>query len=271
MDKELLLKSDILDIIFEKRNKAYGAYDLRKHYGDRLLRSVGTMLAIVLVLSAFTFLPKKNKVTRDNGDIVFRTYTIPEPKENKKEPEKPKTPEKPVAQKPAQAVFNKPVIVDAKTSTSILPSNLDSVAIGSTTTSAPTGTGPAVVTPAGQGNNNEPVTAVKPVMDKTIPIANPDVMPSYPGGWDALKKFLERNLRNPKDMDEGEVVSVKVKFVVGYDGKLQSFVTAKEADEEYYKEVIRVLKKMPEWIPGQANGENISVYYTIPVKFVPAE
>ncbi len=95
-------------------------------------------------------------------------------------------------------------------------------------------------------------------------------MPSYPGGIDALRKFLQRHLNNPKEMEEGEEVSVKVKFVVDYDGKLQSFVTVQDGGEEFNKEVVRVLKKMPNWVPGKTNGQNVSVYFTIPVKFVPA-
>ena len=87
-------------------------------------------------------------------------------------------------------------------------------------------------------------------------------------GQVALKNFLERNLHNPKEMEEGEAVSVKINFVVGYDGKLQSFVTIEDGGEEFNKEVVRVLKKMPDWIPGKSKGQNVSVYYTIPVKFI---
>ena len=72
-------------------------------------------------------------------------------------------------------------------------------------------------------------------------------------------------------MEEGESVSVKVNFVIGYNGKLQHFVTVQDGGEEFNKEVIRVLKKMPDWIPGKAKGENVSVYYTIPVKFTGAD
>ncbi len=93
-------------------------------------------------------------------------------------------------------------------------------------------------------------------------------MPSYPGGMDALRKFLERNLENPRDMEEGEVANVKVKFVVGFNGQLQSFVTVQDGGDEFNREVMRVLKKMPNWLPGKAKGQNVSVFYTIPVKFI---
>ena len=52
------------------------------------------------------------------------------------------------------------------------------------------------------------------------------------------------------------------------DGKLKGFEVIEDGGAVFNKEVIRVLKKMPQWIPGKAEGENVSVYYTIPVKFV---
>lgn len=103
------------------------------------------------------------------------------------------------------------------------------------------------------------------------PIENPDIEPAYPGGLNALRKFLERNLVNPISMEEGEMVAVNVKFVVGYDGKLQQFIVVKDGGEIFNKEVIRVLKKMPQWIPGKSKGQNVAVYFTILIKFIPAD
>ena len=98
-----------------------------------------------------------------------------------------------------------------------------------------------------------------------------DVLPAYPGGMDAFRKFLEKNLQTPGEMENGETVSVRVKFVVDYTGKLKSFITVQDGGEAYNKEVVRVLKKMPDWIPGKTKGENVSVYYVIPVKFTGAD
>lgn len=61
MNSELIMKSDVLDIIFEKRNKGYGAYTLRKFYNSRLIKSIAIMLSAVVVFSAFTFLPESAK------------------------------------------------------------------------------------------------------------------------------------------------------------------------------------------------------------------
>jgi protein TonB len=98
-----------------------------------------------------------------------------------------------------------------------------------------------------------------------------EVMPEFPGGIEALRKFLERNLRNPRDLESGENISVKIRFIVGYDGNLKGFETVEDGGSEFNEEVIRVLKKMPTWRAGKTKGEEVSVYYTIPVKFLPAE
>ena len=273
MNKELIMKSDVLDIIFEKRNKAYGAYTLRKFYHNRLIKSLGLMFAVVVVLSAFTFLPEKKKVT-DRTFYDTRTAVILVPPDKRKEPEKPKAlqPSKPPQIAPA---FNTPVIVAEPLALTPVTTINDSAALNSTKAipgSTP-GDGPQTfpTTTSGPGAATLAPEPAKPVFDKTTAIANPEVMPQFPGGMDALHRFLEKNLNNPKDLEDGNMVSVKVQFVVGYDGKLQRFQIIQDGGEAFNNEVMRVLKKMPEWIPGRSNGENVSVYYTIPVKFVPAE
>lgn len=268
MKTELILKSDVLDIVFDNRNKAYGAYDLRKYYDNRLIKSIAVMLGMVLVLSAFTFLPNKKVVNEKN---TLETITANILKE-KKEIDKPKQEIARTAQKPTQTkkwVANFLFVKDT-TKLDALDVLNDDVALGSNNVDVPDGSGQNILVPTGTGGGDTPgsVEAVKPTVDATAVLDVAEVMPEYPGGIKALIKFLERNLTNPRDMEEGEMVSVKVKFVVGVDGKLKSFNTVQDGGEEFNKEVIRVLKKMPEWIPGKSRGQNVSVYYTIPVKFV---
>ena len=120
----------------------------------------------------------------------------------------------------------------------------------------------------GTGINVETAKPEEPVVDILKPMEVAEIMPQYPGGMAALRRFLERNLSNPRELESGELISVKIKFVVGYDGKLKAFDVLQSGGEEFNAEVIKVLKKMPEWIPGKSKGQNVSVYYTIPVKFM---
>lgn len=270
MNSNMILKSDVLDIIFEKRNKAYGAYILRKFYPNRLKTALGLMFLAAAVFSAFTFLPGKT------GSLIVKPYIIeqkftnvnnkPDVQEKKNETAKQETKTTPVPQK---RLSNNMLIVPIDTKTDIIQTIEEKDVIGDSNiiTKNP---GTVLVQPEKPSESKEPFT---PKIDKTVPmdLNSVDEPPSYPGGVEALRKFLERNLNNPKDnMEEGESVSVRIRFVVGYDGKLKHFVTVLDGGEEFNKEVVRVLNKMPGWIPGKAKGENVSVYYTIPVKFVPS-
>ena len=259
------MNSDVLDIVFEKRNKLYGAYTLRKFYNNRLIKSLGVTLGVVTILSAFTLMPKKKEVFISSNEVVFGTVKPPIP-DAKKEIPKPTKPDHPTQKK-----FPQPVIVDDKTKADtmeeITPTDIiSSVNVVGTETQGKIGEMLAAGNVVGEGTPE-----VAPAIDVTVPVENPEIEPAYPGGINALRKFLERNLVNPASMEEGEMVAVNVKFVVGYDGKLQQFTVVKDGGEIFNNEVIRVLKKMPQWVPGKSRGQNVAVYFTIPIKFVPAD
>lgn len=272
MNKELILTSDVLDIIFDNRNKAYGAYPLRKFYNNRLLKAMGFMLIIVIALSAFSFLPKKKTIRPK--EYIIKDHILP-PLPDKLQEKKPiKKNVVPPSQHKISAVkmLNRIMIVPEKDSSDKLIDIDDSMVISNQTIVIRNPHAPVVALPVVTGNVVVPpaIPAV-PVVDVTKPIDNPEVRPEYPGGMSALKNFLEKNLTNPEDLPNGEPVEVKIKFVVGYDGKLQSFQVIRDGGNAFNTEVIRVLKKMPEWIPGKTNGKNVAVFYTIPVKFVVVE
>ncbi len=273
MEKNLILKTDILDIIFEKRNKLYGAYDLRKFYPNRLKLALGFMFITAISFSAFTFIPKKDRsvITKP---YVFEEVELKKLHDKIKEPEKktevvkaekkPGVKATPVTQK--RFTNNVKVVasnVKADTIVTLQPND-----VISTTTFVATNPGvPAVESAKVETGGGTEKTI--PAIDKTSPMNGDavDVLPSYPGGMDALRKFLEKNLQTPDELEGGQSVSVRVKFVVDYTGKLKSFVTVQDGGQAFNNEVVRVLKKMPEWVPGKTKGENVSVYYVIPVRF----
>ncbi len=278
MNSNTILKADILDIIFEKRNKLYGAYDLRKFYPNRLKLALGFMFLTAISFSAFTFLPvSQRKIS--TGVYIIDDHRLKELKEKPKEPEKKtevvksekKTTEKltPITQK---AFTSNPKIVANNEKTDSIITLMPDDKIGDVTIVTPN-SGPFLVTPEktepGISGTEKPAATI----NKSLPMDGDavDITPAYPGGMEAFRKFLEKNLQTPNEMENGETVSVKVKFVVDYTGKLKGFSTVQDGGDAYNKEVVRVLKKMPDWIPGKAKGENVSVYYVIPVKFTGAD
>jgi len=267
MNSELILRSDVLDMLFEKRNKNYGAYTLRKFYNNRLIKSIAIMLLTVIVFSAFTFLPDSDKEHVFEITEAGFGQVLPDPKVPELKPKVTKPPAGKAV--PTLKLSSTVQIVNDKDSVDVLK-NLDNRAIGSVTSIEPGEEGKELVGASGTGNEVaiEAPKPAEPVVDVTTPLESAEIKPEFPGGVQALRKFLERNLRNPRELEKDELISVKVRFVVGYDGKLQRFEIAQDGGSEFNNEVMRVLKKMPAWNPGKSHGQNVSVYYVIPVKFI---
>lgn len=265
-----ILKADMLDIIFDNRNKDYGAYILRKYYHERLYKALAITFLFISLLSGYILLHKA-KIGLKNPFIEdVKTVSIKLPiKENVPKTEQPK-PRQPLPAKAVNSrIFTTLIKLVDSTDKTVKPiRNIDSAAISN-------------VNNEGHGNTKQIVKATGPgtgvdstkkitttLIDKNKPLPAAEIMPSYPGGEAALIKFLQKNLSNPQELEADQVVTVKIRFIVGYDGSLKGFETLEDGGTAFNNEVIRVLKKMPAWIPGKTAGENVSVYYSIPVKFV---
>ena len=136
MRTEQILSSDILDIVFDNRNKSYGAYDLRKFYGNRLAKALLLTFSLTgAAVLSISFL-KKEKIARPEiPDIVMvntRVHTL-EPVEIVAP--KQKQAQKQTAKVPAQKFLSNIVITKKENEATPLAKNLDSVAISNTTQS----------------------------------------------------------------------------------------------------------------------------------------
>ena len=93
-------------------------------------------------------------------------------------------------------------------------------------------------------------------------------MPSFPGGNEALMKFLQENVKYPVVAQENGVQGrVVVSFVVERDGSITDVKVVRSVDPSLDKEATRVVKSMPHWIPGKQNGAAVRVKYNVPVSF----
>jgi len=264
MKPDQLLDASLLDIVFENRNKAYGAYNLRSRYAERLGVALLCTLGVVFLLS-LEFLSREGASSRFTGQVFLpsHTHVLTLRKFG------------PLPARPSEAMHP----VHSVRSEEMPPRIVDSVNINKpvaapedTLASSPAGEGsgsPAAGMP-GTGNGPGPsdTAASRRVgPDPLTPVEEAPVMPQFPGGTAALLEYLRRHLVAPEELDPGSTVSVKVRFVVSYDGTLRSFDVLQSGGAAFDQEVIRVLKKMPLWIPGKNGQENVSVYYIVPVKF----
>ena len=96
----------------------------------------------------------------------------------------------------------------------------------------------------------------------------PEQLPEYPGGMVELMKFLQRNMRYPKEAQEqGKQGRVIVQFVVEKDGSITDAKIAKSVDPQLDAEALRVVNAMPNWTPGKQRGKEVRAYFTLPVTF----
>lgn len=273
MTNNEILNADILDILFEKRNKDYGAYALRKSYDKRLLTALCTGLALMAAITAAGFLraPEKSISTPLKKDsIIIREYVVP-----------PKKVEKPAEVR--KATQPKAVVKTAKAKlTNLIDIKKDELVKTAVTPVADL----SGKTPGDQNQGGKPADGTVEPVD--IPVSDnnngggspkePEVnfvaqerSAEFPGGPEALTRYLSKNLRTPGDLAEGEKKEVKVRFRVDADGMVNGFEIVSSGGPEFDKEVLRVCKKMPRWTPALQNGINVPVNYMIPVTFIGAE
>jgi periplasmic protein TonB len=265
MNAETILQSDLLDIIFENRNKQYGAYELRKGYNKHLLKAMLAIISIVSFFFVWNFL-NNNRNAETNGlpplttDTAVHLTKVVLPKE----PPPPPKPKQPVASitdpvpviVPDQNVKDTLHTIDDLADKVISDKNVD----GPTSTSGNQTAAPQ--TPA-VSNTIEPLPEAEPLI-----IEKPEIMPEFPGGTAALLRFLGKNLQVPEDaLEPGQRIRVPVKFVVNKEGSLSDVEFLTQTDHVFRKEILRVVAKMPKWKPGSQHGKTVAVYYTIPVIF----
>ncbi len=271
MTNNEMLKADLLDILFEKRNKAYGAYALRRSYDRRLLIALGTGLVMALLFVLLVQLKGNEKtplIRNNNEGIVIREYVVPQKKIV--EPVQPKqTVKTKTANKKSQVKFTSTIDIrkDELVKTPVASvDDLSGNVPGDETITGKPDDGTVVVPPV-QGDGNGNVPAVQPPA-AFVPMERD---PAFPGGAAALHQFLSRNLQTPDELEEGERILVKVKFRVDTDGRVSSFEIAESGGREFDQEVLRVVKRMPRWEPAFQNGINVPVSFMIPVTFMGVE
>ena len=275
MKPEKILQSNILDIVFENRNKAYGAYELRNMYNNRMTKSIVITSLIVLLFAvsqSFKVPVKHGKVIVENlPALKFTEVSIlkeevkPTPKTEVKKIQK---------QQAAEAAHTKPEIVKDNLATNTMTevAKLDSLLIGTKEIKGEAITTEVAITREVPTNGNAKET-IEPVVvtESNTPLVIAEFMPEFPGGKAALVKFLQNNLRQPTDFEDGEKVTVIASFVVNKEGEIAGVKITQKGRSDLDGEVTRVINKMPRWKPGSQNGRSVAVYYRIPVTFVAAE
>lgn len=95
-----------------------------------------------------------------------------------------------------------------------------------------------------------------------------EAMPEYPGGMEALYKFLTENITNPENCRADSIQgTVYVRFIVNKEGNVRDIEVLRSPHEDLSKEAIRVVGLMPRWTPGRQRGKTVDEYFNLPIRF----
>jgi periplasmic protein TonB len=270
MDVNKILNADILDIIFEDRNKEYGAYDLRKTYNRRLITALLGTGAVILLLFTGYFLSNINGGSKKAPPVV-QDVQLEEVKEDKKNEPPPPPPPKIEPPKVEMAKFTPPKIVkDEEVKQDEKPpeqEKLDETKIGTVNQEGVKDEGITAppVNDAGKGV----VEAPKETEDYDKTFTKVEIESTYPGGMAAWQRYLNKNLHYPDEAMSTEIQgSVIVQFIVDKEGNV-SDVEAISGPEQggLREEAVRVIKKSGKWTPAIQNGRQVKSYKKQPVGF----
>jgi protein TonB len=266
------------DLIFEGRNQAYGAYQLRQAYNGHLRTAMGLMIglcALLLLGSAVwqqlhPLMAAKPSSATILAPITPPTYVTepPKPIAPPAAPSQPRLAAAPAAHAaaniPTKVVKDEMAVVPKlETTISEVPTETPGV-VGATTTDATnlgsaTGSGTAS-TGAETGSDTSPAV--------TGPYVIVEKMPEFAGGLEALTRYLRSHLRYPSAalaaQAEGRVF---VSFVVQADGTIADITVPKGLGYGLDEEAQRVVRQMPAWTPGQQSHHAVPVRFTLPITF----
>ncbi len=274
MAKIDLISRDWTEMVFEGRNKEYGAYRLRKNAGKRNLYSLITIFIAALAIwggiSLVKFVESRTKTVAQTSVAELSTLNQPKKKAEVKQQQKVKLeqPEKVVERVKSSVKFTAPVI---KKDDEVKPE--DELKTQDELMNTKTAIGALDV--KGNDDANGEVLKIKeavaqpepkPEVEKVFDVV--EQMPSFPGGPSALMEWLSNNVKYPVVAQENGVQGrVVVSFVVERDGSITDVKVVRGVDPSLDKEASRVVKAMPRWIPGKQNGSAVRVKYNVPVAF----
>jgi protein TonB len=244
------------DIVFESRNKEYGAYRLRKKYSRNVLIS---MLLGIIILATAIITPYLNakalekRQQRVERQVEIKLENLDQPNETVVPPPPPPPPPQEAVQ---QARYIPPVVVDSvRPEEAVQLMTADEAQV--------------------EVKNEEVVEVVQEVKeevqedeDEAEPFVVVEEMPMFPGGDIELLKYISEHTNYPEVAKENNIQGrVIVRFCVTSKGGVSQVSVLKGVDPELDAEAIRVVNSLPAFKPGKQGGKPVPVWYMVPITF----
>ncbi len=268
METSQILQADVLDIIFDDRNRAYGAYELRRHYRARLTKAIGGMVLFTgLSLTTYLLLASgsSSKAPMMAGPDIHISAIEPEKKIEK--PIVTPPPPKEIVEVKTKMFTTFKVVPNDQVKQEEAPpeqTDLDNVKIGNVNKDGRDFDGTMVPNDV---EDKGIIAAPKKENDDDIVFRKVEIESEYPGGTGAWAAFLNRRLDYPQDaIDQGVQGTVMIEFIVDKQGRVSNVIPI-SGPEELIKAAIAVIKQSGQWKPAIQNGIQVNSYKRQPITF----
>lgn len=266
MEPNKILKSELLDIIFEGRNKDYGAYDLRKTYNRRIRLALASTVVVILLILVGSAIANKISNMRAVKVIPTKEITMQAAPDEPKPPPPPPPPKLPPPPPVATIKFTPPKVV--KDAEVIKPppevKQIEEAKIDVKTVAGTKDLG--IVAPPSEDQGTQIVAAPPKKEDEDKVFTKVEIEAQFPGGPGAWTKYVTRAIQNDidefSDQDYGTCI---VRFIVDKTGKVSSVEATTMKGTKLAEVAVNAIRKGPNWLPAQQNGRYVNAYRLQPV------
>jgi len=269
METNKILSADILDLIFDGKNKEYGAYELRKTYNKRLYKAIG-VTGIVIGLVFVGGMVSGRGTKKSAAPALVDSVQLVAVEKDPTPPPPPPPPPKPQIQHIEIRQFTPPRLVNEEVKPDEKPpeqTELDDVRIGNTNVAGDKDDGSAIAPPTPAGNGK--VIEEPKKKEDDGPVLVVEIESEFPGGMAAWSRFLHKNLNYPQDAINNEIEGqVMVQFIVDEQGNVSNVQAISGPDKGGLREeAIRVIKRSGTWTAAIQNGRKVKSYKRQPITF----
>jgi protein TonB len=278
MEANKILSADILDLVFEGRNKEYGAYELRKTYNKRMIRALVLTAALFILIFLTAFLSNTLKKDNDKAVDVKEVELTAIKEEEEPKPEPPPPPPPPKTEPPPKVEMTKftppQIVKDEEVKKEDIPPEVEKLEETKIDVVSQEGIKDAGIATPVVDEGKAVVAAPKDETDYEQTFTKVEVEASFKGGEGAWRKYLERNLNASAPVDNGAnpgSYTVVVQFIVDKEGNISDVKALTNHGYGMEDEAVRVIKRGPKWEPAIQNGRQVKAYRKQPITFVVSE
>jgi protein TonB len=268
MEANKILSADLLDLLFEDRNKDYGAYELRKTYNRRILKALIITASVALLAFVGTLIA--SNINKNAKKVKISEVTLQDIPQEEKKPEPPPPP--PPKQEPPKVEMKQftPPVIKKDEEVEKPPPPQEELKEAKIDVINQEGIKDEQIATPTQIDEGKQVIEEKKEDDENKIFDKVEIEAQYPGGDAKWRQYLEKNCNGQVASDNGApagTYTTLIQFIVDKEGNISDVRALTNHGYGMEEEAMRVIKKGPKWTPAIQNGRQVKAYRKQPITF----